>query len=132
MTIRLNAPYSGYLAGTTVTLASKSTEDALIAQGLATTALVANTTTGNVTTSQLGGTASLAIGVSSLVITNSNVDANSQVSAYVAQAAADGTALRVERIVATAGSFTLYLTANATAATLVSWSVNNVAFNPSN
>lgn len=58
-----------------------------------------------------------------MVITNSLVTAASVVHAQVAQAVADGTLLRVERVVPGAGSFTIYGTANATADTVVSFQV---------
>jgi hypothetical protein len=51
------------------------------------------------------------------------VDANSHVTAKVAQAAADGTLLRVERVLCAAGSFTIFGTANATATTLIDWEI---------
>jgi hypothetical protein len=123
MTVTLNRPYFGYASGTVVTLPTASEEAALIAQGGAVAAAVANTTTGAVTANLISGTAAIAIGASSIVITNALVDANSVINAYVSQAAADGTLLRVERIVAAAGSFTIYGTANATAVTLIKWYV---------
>jgi len=123
MTVTLNRPYFGYASGTVVTLPSASEEAALIAQGGAVAASVANTTTGAVTANLISGTAAFAIGAASLVITNALVDANSVIIAYVSQAAADGTLLRVERVVAAAGSFTIYGTAAATAVTLVKWCV---------
>ena len=58
-----------------------------------------------------------------MVITCSLVTASSKVSAYVSQTAADGTLLRVERVVPAAGSFTIFGTANATAATVVDWAI---------
>lgn len=123
MTITLNRPYFGYLSGTVVTLPTASEEAALIAQGLASTAAVANTTTGAVTANVTSGVCAFAAGAASLVITNDKVDANSIVTADVAQAAADTTLLRVERVVPAAGSFTIYGTAAATATTLVRWAV---------
>lgn len=122
MTVLLNRSYMGYPAGTTVEL-STDAEQALIAQGLASAALAANITTGPVTANTYNGTVSVPIGSSSVVITNSNIDANSKVHAVVAQAAADATLLRVERIVCSAGFATIYGTANATAATLIDWSI---------
>ena len=41
----------------------------------------------------------------------------------VAQAAADGTLLRVERVVCAAGLFTIFGTANATATTFIDWAI---------
>lgn len=122
MTVLLNRSYMGYPAGSTVEL-STDAEQALIAQGLASSALAANITTGPVTANTYNGTVSVPIGSSSVVITNSNIDANSKVHAVVAQAAADATLLRVERIVCAAGLATIFGTANATAATLIDWSI---------
>ena len=48
MTVLLNRSYMGLVAGTTVGLATNA-ESSLIAQGLASTALKANITPGNVT-----------------------------------------------------------------------------------
>ena len=103
MTVLLSRPYSGIAAGVTVTLPD-STEAALIAQGLASNAAATATSTGAQTMNVLTGKAAIAIGASSVVITNSLVTAGSKVVAYVSQAAADGTMLRVERIVPAAGS----------------------------
>lgn len=127
MTVALLRAYQGYAAGAVVTLPS-STEASLIAQGLATASTAASTTTGAATVAAVAGQAAIAAGASSVVITNPLVDINSVVFAVVSQAAADGTLLRVERVVPAAGSFTIYGTANATATTLVRWAiVSNVA-----
>ena len=117
--------YKGYLAGTVVNLPAGE-EAALVAQGLATTSAVASTTTGNVTANVLTGICAVAASASSITITNELVNASSHITAYVSQASADGTFLRVERIVAAAGSFTIYGTAGATATTLVAWKVENI------
>lgn len=122
MAVLLNRAYEGYLAGTVVNLPT-NVETALVAQGLASASTRASTTTGAVTANVMQGTAAIAAGASSIVITNNNVDANTIINAYVSQAAADGTLLRVERILPAAGSFTIYGTANATATTLVSWAI---------
>lgn len=122
MTVALTRPYAGAAAGAIVSFTSEL-EAALIAQGLATASTRANTTTGTQTQNTLQGTAAIAAGASSVAITNSLVDANSHVVAKVAQAAADGTLLRVERVVCAAGSFTIYGTANATATTLIDWEI---------
>jgi hypothetical protein len=124
MTVILNRSYQGYPAGQVVEL-STDAENALIAQGLAATAASTAITTGNATANAFTGTAAIPAGSSSVVITNSFVDTNSKVFAVVAQATADGTLLRVERIVCAAGSFTIYGTANATATTYVDWVVIN-------
>lgn len=115
--------YKGYLAGTVVNLPATE-EAALISQGLATASTVASTTTGAVTANVREGICAIAAGSSSIVITNSLVNASTKITAYVSQAAADGTLLRVERVVAAAGSFTIYGTANATATTLIAWFVH--------
>jgi hypothetical protein len=124
--ILLNRNYGGYLAGTIVQLAT-STEAALIAQGFATSS-AGPVTGGAVNAGNLNqGRVGVGIGAASVVVTNSNITAESKVFAVVAQAAADGTALRVERIVCTAATasvpafFTIYMTAAATALTTVDW-----------
>jgi hypothetical protein len=122
MAILLNRPYGGYLSGTVANLQS-NVETALIAQGFGSASSVASTTTGAVTANLTSGIAAIAAGQSSVVITNNLVDASTKIIAYVSQAAADGTLLRVERIVAAAGSFTIFGTANATATTLIAWSI---------
>ena len=123
MTVLLNRPYAGYAAGAVVELEA-STEAALIAQGLAASS-AAVPTTGAATANVNSGTAAIGIGASSVVITNALVNASTKVWACVAQAAADATLLRVERVVAAAGSFTIYGTANATAVTVVDWCILN-------
>lgn len=123
MTILLNRTYAGIPAGSVVKL-STALESALVAQNLAVTSAAA-LTTGALTCNLSQGSASIPIGSSSVVITNSLVDANSKVYAVVAQAAADATLLRVERIVCANGSFTVYGTANATAAVTIDWSIMN-------
>ena len=122
MAVLLNRSYEGYLAGTVVNLPT-NIETALVAQGLASASTRASTTTGAVTYNGMQGTCAIAAGASSVVITTNKCDANSIVVAYVSQAAADGTLLRVERVLPAAGSFTIYGTANATATTLVSWAI---------
>lgn len=121
MTIALSKGYAGIAAGAVVKL-STNLESALISQGFATTSAAA-LTTGAQTMNLTSGTVSVPIGAASIVVTNNLVDANTKVYAVVAQAAADGTLLRVERVVAAAGSFTIYGTAAATAATQIDWSL---------
>jgi hypothetical protein len=121
MTISLSRGYAGIAAGSVVKLAT-NLEASLIAQGLAATSAAA-LTTGAQTMNLNSGTVSCPIGASSVVVTNNLVDVNTKVYAVVAQAAADGTLLRVERVVAAAGSFTIYGTANATAATTIDWAI---------
>jgi len=122
MSVLLNRSYMGYPAGSTVELGANA-EAALIAQGLAQTALETATTTGAITANVQQGKAAIAAGASSVVITNSMVDVNTKVWAVVAQATADTTLLRVERIATAAGSFTIFGTANATATTLIDWAI---------
>lgn len=122
MAVTLLRPYKGANAGVVLSFGTAE-EASLIAQGLATTAAVANTTTGAQTVNNLTGIVSCPIGSSSVVVTNALVDANSIIFAAVRQTTADGTLLRVERIVPAAGSFTIFGTANATAATLIEWAV---------
>jgi len=122
MTVSLTKAYSGAAAGAVVSFTTEL-ETALIAQGLAVASARANTSTGAQTLNAAQGTAAIPAGASSVVVTNNQVDANSHVTAKVAQASADGTLLRVERVVCAAGSFTIYGTANATATTLVDWEI---------
>lgn len=122
MTVLLNRAYMGRVANA-VAQFGKSAEDALISQGLATAAADTATTTGAYTQNTPSGKAAIAAGSSSVVITNSMVDANSKVFAVVAQATADATLLRVERVVTANGSFTIYGTANSTATTLIDWAI---------
>lgn len=123
--VLLSRPYAGYASGTIVQL-STNEEAALIAQGFATTS-AGPVTTGAVTTTKTSGRVAIAAGSSSVVVTNANVDANSKIFAVVNQAAADGTLLRVERIVPAAGSFTIFGTANATATTTIDWVLLNLS-----
>jgi hypothetical protein len=121
MTIALSRNYAGMAAGAVVKL-STALEASLIAQGFA-AASAAALTAGAQTMNVNSGTAVIAAGASSVVVTNNLVDANSKIVAVVAQAAADGTLLRVERVLPAAGSFTIYGTANATANVNVDWSI---------
>lgn len=120
MAVTLLRAYQGTPAGQVVEYTAEL-EAALVAQGLATAG--GTITTGAQTQNTWSGTASVAIGAASVVITNSNIVANTKVWAVVAQAAADATALRVERVVPAAGSVTIYVTAAATAATTVDWAI---------
>lgn len=120
MSVTLLKAYGGTPAGQIVEYTAEL-EAALVAQGLATAG--GTITSGAQTQNTWSGTAAVAIGAANVVITNSNINANSKVWAVVAQAAADGTALRVERIVPGAGLVTIYVTAAATAATIVDWAI---------
>lgn len=122
MSVTLIRPYQGMAAGQTVEL-SQELEAALVAQGLASTATANTSSSGAQTQNTFYGMATIPIGSSSVVITNNLVTANSVVMAVVSQAAADGTLLRVERVLPAAGSFTVYGTANATAAVTVTWAL---------
>lgn len=125
MTVLLNRAYGGYSAGQTIQLPTL-TENALIAQGVGTlvsAAAAAAVTPGALTTSLPAGRCTIAAASSSVVVTNPGVDVNSKIFAVINQVAADGTLLRVERIVPAAGSFTIYGTANATAAVSIDWAV---------
>ena len=121
MAVSLLRPYGGLAAGS-VTAFPASTEAAMVAQGIAATS-AATPTTGAYTTGEFAGRAAIAAGSSSVVVTNPNVNAQTKIYAVVAQAAADTTLLRVERILPAAGSFTIYGTANATATTVIDWSI---------
>lgn len=123
MTVLLNRSYNGTPSGQIVSFTSE-VETALITQGLATASTRALTTTGAQTQNTLQGTAAIAAAGVSVVVTNSLIDVNSHVTAVVAQAAADATLLRVERVVCSAGFFTIYGTAAATATTLIDWVVD--------
>lgn len=123
MTVLLNRAYAGYASGAVVELEA-STEAALIAQGFAVTSS-AVPTVGAATANVNSGSAAIAAGSASVVITNALVNASSKIWACVGQAAADGTLLRVERVVPAAGSFTIHGTANATATTVIDWCVLN-------
>lgn len=119
--VLLGKAYQGYLTGTIVEL-NPSTEAALILAGQATDS-AGPPTAGAVTTTASQGCVTIAAGASSVVVTNPNVKKQHVIYAVVNQAAADGTLLRVERIVVADGSFTIHGTANATAATLIKWAI---------
>jgi membrane-associated protease RseP (regulator of RpoE activity) len=122
MSILLNRAYAGHAAGTVVTFPDQL-ETALIAQGIATASTKSSVAAGNVTANVAAGTVAIAAGASSVVITSDKITPATKVFAAVAQAAADGTLLRIDRIVVAAGQVTLYGNANATAKTLVDWSI---------
>ena len=123
MTVLINKTYKGVPAGNIAQFVT-SEETALLAQGLASTTAL-DVTPGAATQNTVQGRAAIATAAASVVITNSLVDASSKIFAVVSQAAADATCLRVERIVPAAGSFTIYGTAAATAATYVDWVIVN-------
>ena len=122
MAVLLSRSYGGFPSGVVANFTT-DVEASLIIQGLATASTVASTTTGAFTSNQNTGYAAIAAAALSVVVTNSLVDANTTIVAYVSQAAADVSLLRVERIVAAAGSFTIFGTAAATATTIVKWAI---------
>lgn len=124
MAVLLNKPYLNYAAGTIAEF-PKSTEEALILQNMA-TATTSAVTAGALTTSACIGTAAIAAGASSVVVTNPNVDKRSKVFAIISQAAADATLLYLN-VSITDGAFTIYGNANATAVTQVDWVIFNGA-----
>lgn len=117
--VTLLKSYAGYNSGAVVSL-PKSTEDALVAAGQATTS-VGPVTAGAVTTTMSEGMVGISIGTSSVVVTNASVNVGSRIFAQISQASADGTALYVARVVPSAGFFTIYMNANAAAVTQVNW-----------
>ena len=119
--VLLNRAYAGYPANTIVQLGTVE-EAAVIANGLAVNS-AGPVTPGAVRTERSFGRVGISIGVSSVVVTCPIVTAESKVFAVIAQAAADSTLLRVERILCANGSFTIYGTANATAAVAIDWAV---------
>lgn len=119
--ILLSRSYAGYAAGTIVQLAT-NVEAALIAQGLATTSS-GPVTPGAVSTTALAGRAGIAAAGTSVVVSNPAFNAESKFSAYLSNAAADGTALYVTRITPAAGQVTFTLNAAATAAVAVDWAL---------
>ena len=121
MTVLLGRPYMGYPAGVVVEFAT-SVEAALVAQGYATVSSAAPTA-GNNTTLALQGSAAVAAAAGSVTISHAAVDASTKIWACIGQATADTTALYVARVVPAAGSFTIYMNANATANTVVDWAV---------
>lgn len=125
MTVALNRAYAGYAAGTNASF-DTPTETALVQQGLA-TVTAALPTAGAVSTTQPSGIAVVAAGQGSVVVTNPNVTTQSKINAVMANAVADGTALDVVRVAPAAGSFTIYLNANATGAVPVLWNLENVS-----
>ena len=123
MTVTLNKTYAGYASGTTIQVPT-NVENAIVAQGygtVASTSAAAAPSTGAVTTTMTAGRVAIAAGSSSVVVTCPSIDVNSKVWACVNQASADGTLLRVERVVPNAGYVTIYGTANATATTVIDW-----------
>lgn len=117
--VLLGKSYGGYAAGS-IAQFQTNVEAALIAAGMATTS-AGPVTPGAVTTQMVAGRVGIAAGASSVVVTNALVTTESKIFAVIAQAAADGTLLRIERILPANGSFTIFGTANATAAVAIDW-----------
>ena len=84
--------------------------------------ITAGGTTGAQTINKTAGSVNFAAAATSLVVTNSFVDANSVIIATVAT---DDTTMKSVAAVAGAGSFTLYANAATTAETRVNWFVAN-------
>ena len=123
MTVSLARSYAGYPAGNTIQVPT-NTENAIAAQGIgsvASTAASAAPSTGAVTSNVTSGRVAFAAAAASLVVTNSLVDVNSKIFAVINAAAADGTLTSIVRIVPSAGFFTIYGNAAATAAVTVDW-----------
>jgi hypothetical protein len=117
--ILLSKSYGGYASSTIVQL-STNKEAALIAQGVATTS-AGPVTPGAVTTTEIMGRVGIAAAGTSVVVTNAAFTTESRFSAYLSNAAADGTALYITRITPAAGSVTFTLNAAATAAVAIDW-----------
>jgi hypothetical protein len=84
--------------------------------------ITAVATTGAQTINKTAGSVNFAAAATSLVVTNSFVDANSVILATVAT---NDTTMKSVAAVASAGSFTLHANAGATAETRVNWFVAN-------
>ena len=78
-------------------------------------------TPGAATQKTTRGRAAIAVGASSVVITNPLVTPTSTVLAVISQAAADATLTQILRVSCGAGTITITGNANATAATQVDW-----------
>lgn len=122
--ILLNKAYKGYTAGTIVQLATQE-EVALIAQGIG-TASAGPVTPGNVSTTAIAGRAGIAAAGTQVVVSNAAFNTESKFAAFLSNAAADGTALYITRIVPAAGQVTFVLNAAATAAVAIDWSLLDV------
>jgi len=113
--------YAGYAPSTIVQLQT-SEEASAIAQGLATTS-AGPVTPGAVTTTKTSGRVGIAAAGTSVVVTNASFTTESKFVAYLSNAAADGTALRIDRITPAAGSVTFTVNAAATAAIAIDWAL---------
>jgi hypothetical protein len=126
MTILLTSVngYKGYPSGNVITI-DDPTEAALIAQGLAQTSSAA-ATPGPVSLLDVPrGRAGIAIGASSVTITNNMARQTSAIYAIINQAADDATLTSIRRVNTANGSFTIVGNANATAVVTVDWVIIN-------
>ena len=126
MAILLSRSYKGVPSGNTASFTTDE-ELALVAQSIGTSAALSTITAGAMINNSSNGVVAFAAAATSLVVTNSLVDANSKIYAVINQATADTTFTFVARIVPAAGLFTIFANAGATAQTLVSWSLLNPA-----
>lgn len=119
--VTLLRPYGGYQAGQVVELPA-STEAAIVASGGGTTN-AGPASVAPITCQQNQGAVGIAAGQISAVITNPLITPQSIVIAYVSQTTADGTLLRIDRVVPAAGSVTIFGNAAATATVNVDWAI---------
>lgn len=119
--ILISKAYKGYLAQTIVQLATQE-EAALVAQNFATVS-AGPVTPGAVTTTASAGRVGIAAAGTSVVVTNTAFNTESKFVAFLSNAAADGTALYITRIVPAAGQVTFVLNAAATAAVAIDWAL---------
>ena len=117
--ILLNRPYAGYIAGAIVQLPA-FVEASLVAQGYGVNS-AGPVTPGPVTTSMLSGRAGIAAAGTSVVVTNPAFNTESKFGVWLANAAADVTALYITRVTPVNGSVTFTLNAAATAAVALDW-----------
>jgi hypothetical protein len=119
--ILLSRSYAGYPAGAIVALPT-NVEAALISQGYASNS-AGPVTPGNQTTTAPMGRCGIAASGTQVVVANPAFTAGSRFAAYLSNAAADGTATSITRIVPAAGQVTFILNAGATAAVAVDWAL---------
>lgn len=114
-----NKGYAGYLPATIVQLQT-TTEQSVVAQGMA-TASAGPVTPGAVTTTLTFGRVGIAAAGTNVVVTNPAFTTESKFNAYLSNATADTTATYITRIVPANGSVTFVLNAGATAAIAIDW-----------
>lgn len=115
-----NKGYAGYAAATIVQLQTQ-TEQALIAQGAATTS-AGPVTPGAVTTTMTAGRVGIAAAGTAVVVTNPTFTTESKFVASLSNIGADTTATSI-RITPAAGSVTFTLNAASTAAVAIDWAL---------